>query len=402
MSKLLSQPRIEELHVTNYRALQEVHLRDLTPLTVLVGPNGSGKSTVFDVLSFLSEALQSGLRQAWDRRGRARELRTRGQNGPLFIGLMYREQTDAAVNYYTLKIDELHGIPVVTDEKLVMNADPSGRGELILHYRNGEGSVFTRDSPETFTPLRSSDLIAVSSLGQLASHPRVAALREFITDWHVSYMSIPETDGQSEAGPQEHLSRSGENLANVVQYLSRQHPGHLECIFHTLARRVPRFENVLAEEMADGRLLLRIKDAPFNDPILARFASDGTLKLLAYLVLLNDPDPPRLIGIEEPENFLHPRLMYSLAEDFRTASERSQLLVTTHSPYFLDALRPEEVRVLYRDEHGYTQTQRVADLYGVKEFMEHGGLLGDLWMEGHFNVGDPLSNSGMPRRAAGR
>ncbi len=78
--------------------------------------------------------------------------------------------------------------------------------------------------------------------------------------------------------------------------------------------------------MADGRLRLRIKDAPFDEPILARFASEGTLKLLAYLVLLNDPIPPRFIGIEEPENFLHPRLMYSLAEDFRTASERSRIL----------------------------------------------------------------------------
>jgi predicted ATPase len=235
----------------------------------------------------------------------------------------------------------------------------------------------------------------------LADHPRVAALREFITDWHISYLSIPDTHGYPKTGPQGRLSKTGDNLANVIQYLSRHNPDVLAAIFDKLRRRVPRLENVRTEEMLDGHLLLRIKDAPFRDPILARFASDGTLKLLAYLVLLNTPSPPRFIGIEEPENYLHPRLMYSLAEEFRTACEQSQIMVTTHSPYFLNALRPEEVRVLYRDERGHTQAQRAADLHGVKQFMEHGGQLGDLWMEGHFNVGDPLSNSGMPRLASG-
>ncbi len=86
--------------------------------------------------------------------------------------------------------------------------------------------------------------------------------------------------------------------------------------------------------MADGRLLLQIKDAPFSDPVLARFASDGTLKMLAYLMLLNDPDSPPFVGIEEPENFLHPRLLPELAEECRVACDHMQLLATTHSPFF--------------------------------------------------------------------
>jgi predicted ATPase len=131
---------------------------------------------------------------------------------------------------------------------------------------------------------------------------------------------------------------------------------------------------------------------------LAKFASDGTLKMLAYLVMLYDPDPPPFIGIEEPENFLHPRLLLELAEECRNATARTQLLATTHSPFFLNALRPDEVRVLWRDEHGYTRTQRASDLQGVSEFMQHGALLGDLWMEGQLGVGDPLVRQGRPSR----
>lgn len=73
-------PRIESLRVENYRALRRVEFDKLTPMTVLLGPNGSGKSTVFDVFNFLSECFQFGLRHAWDRRGRGKELKTRGSS----------------------------------------------------------------------------------------------------------------------------------------------------------------------------------------------------------------------------------------------------------------------------------------------------------------------------------
>lgn len=393
--------RIEYLKVENYRALRSVELRDITPLSVLLGPNGSGKSTVFDVFNFLSECFQFGLRHAWDRRGRAKELRTRGQSGPVTIEIKYRERPGQPIITYHLAIDEGPKGPSVASEWLQWRRGATGKPFRFLDYKYGEGGAISGEMPDDREtrapkPLRSPDIIAVSTLGQLAEHPRVAALREFITDWYVSYLSIDDTRSQPEAGPQERLSKTGDNLPNVIQYLKEQHPQELEGIFEILTRRVPRLEKVLAEPMPDGRLLLQIKDAPFEQPVLSRFASDGTLKLLAYMTVLHDPDPPQFIGIEEPENFLHPRLLPELAEECRAAAERSQLLATTHSPFFLNALRPEEVRVLYRDEYGYTQAVRASEIKGVPEFISAGASLGDLWLEGHFGVGDPLVRSGAP------
>jgi predicted ATPase len=149
-------------------------------------------------------------------------------------------------------------------------------------------------------------------------------------------------------------------------------------------------------------LLLQIKDAPFEQPVLSRYASDGTMKMLAYLAVLYDPEPPRFIGIEEPENFLHPRLLPELAEECRNAAASSQLLITSHSPFLLNAMRPEEVRVLYRDEQGFTKAVRVSDIRGIKEFVQEGASLGYLWMEGHFGMGDPLVNFGAPRSKTGK
>jgi predicted ATPase len=397
-------PRIERLHVENYRALRKVDLA-LTPLTTLVGPNGSGKSTVFDVFQFLSECFQNGLRHAWDRRGRGRELKTRGQEGPVVIEIRYREPERTPLTYH-LEIDEGPKGPFVLHEWLRWTRGTRGRPFHFLDFERGKGWAVSGEEPDEKdvrreTRLRSSDVIAVSTLGQFAEHPRAAALREFITDWYVSYLSIDDTRGQPEAGPQERLSKSGDNLPNVIQYLKENHPRRLDAIFAKLRRRIPRLDRVDADVMPDGRLLMQLRDAPFDRPILARYASDGTLKLLAYLVVLNDPEPPQFIGVEEPENFLHPRLLNGLGEECRSATERAQLLVTTHSPYFLDVMRPEEVQILHRNEKGFTDAMSAGKVPGVREFVESGSSLGHLWMEGRFGVGDPLVNQGAPRRNGG-
>lgn len=302
---------------------------------------------------------------------------------------------------YHLSVAEKSGKPIVVREWLRWKRQSYGAPFYFLDYIRGEGQAVSGEAPDdederVSIPLSSPDLLAVNALGQFQDHPRVAALRDFIIGWHVSYFSTDSARGQPEAGPHERLTKTGGNLANVIQYLHEQHPERLDRIFDVLRRRVPRIECVLTETMADGRLLLQIKDGPFDDPVLARFASDGTLKMLAYLVLMLDPAPPPFIGVEEPENFLHPNLLPELAEECRAACERTQLLVTTHSPYFINDLRPNEVRVLWRDDSGHTQTRRVADLPGVCRFISEGAQLGSLWMEGQFRVGDPLVEQGGP------
>lgn len=397
MSETIHPPRIERLHVRNYRALKDITLEKLTPLTVLLGPNGSGKSTVFDVFAFLSECFSDGLRKAWERRGRFRELRSRDQGGSIVIEIQYREKPGTPLITYHLEIEERAKGPVVKREFLRWKRGHPAAPFHFLDYQYGQGKVITGENPESSDtriekPLSGQDVLAVNTLGTLAENPRVIALRSFITGWHLSYLSADAARGNPEAGAEERLSPTGSNLPNVIQYLREQHPQRLEQIFETLRRRIPRIEKVEAEVLQDSRLLLLVKDAPFSTPVLSRFVSDGTLKMLAYLTVLYDPEPPQLIGIEEPENYLHPRLLPELAEECQQASERTQLIVTTHSPFFINPLRPEEVRVLYRGADGYTKVRRVGDMPGIQAFLDQGANLGELWMEGHFDVGDPLSS----------
>ncbi|MGL4745335.1 MAG: AAA family ATPase [Dermatophilaceae bacterium] len=386
--------RIEQLTIRNFRVLKDVTFKDVTPLTVLCGANGSGKSTVFDVFAFLKESFTDGLRPAWDSRNRIGAIRSRGEDGPVSFELKYKAPDyngKERLVTYSLSVGQLGPAPVVESEKLSWSTAPgSGRPRDILAFTRGEGRVYDEDRRQyEEESLATPDLLAVSALGQLKSHPRVKALRDFIQGWYLSYVSADGTRATPNAGPEPRLSQSGDNLANVIQFLKENDPERLDAIFGVLAARVPQLESVLPEHLSDGRLLLRLKDRPFAEPVLSRFASDGTMKMLAYLTVLNDPEPFAVIGIEEPENQLHPKLLRPLAEEIREVSGTSQVLVTTHSPEFLGAVRPRELWAIQRDDTGFATIARASDDRMVMAMVEAGGSLGDLWNEGYFSAADP-------------
>ncbi|UCM91783.1 AAA family ATPase [Streptomyces marincola] len=178
---------MESLRVKNYRALRDLRLSDITPLTVVIGPNGSGKSTLLDVFAFLSECFDDGLRRAWDRRGRGRELRSRGAEGAVEFEITYREPGLTPITYQLAIDDGRRGPEVVSESLRWCRERVHGRPCTFLDFKRGKGTVIAGDIPEESgtkggEELDSPDLLAVSTLGQLAAHPRVRALRRYITD----------------------------------------------------------------------------------------------------------------------------------------------------------------------------------------------------------------------------
>lgn len=211
-----------------------------------------------------------------------------------------------------------------------------------------------------------------------------------IENWHISDFHISKARPEQDAGYAEHLSREGENLSLVIEYLYKHHPKEFDKILELLKQRIPGMHNVESKTTEEGRVLLKFQDGSFEDPFLARYVSDGTIKILAYLTLLYDPQPHPLLCVEEPENQLYPKLLEELAEEFRSYSVRGgQVFVSTHSPDFLNATDLEEVYWLEK-ENGYTRIIRARDNEQVSAYMQAGDRMGYLWKEGMFGGADPV------------
>ena len=405
---------IEGFQVRNYRALQEVTLgklsaqqsgEPLTPFTVVIGKNGVGKSTLFDAFGFVADCLSTDVETACDskQRGGYERMLSRGTNGPIHFEIYYREGSGERPITYELSIAvESNGRPFVQSEILKQRrkGQKHGRPFPFLRLEYGKGTVWSGEeavegeneesgsrSDVELTDLRQ---LGISTLGTLKEHPRIKRFRDFLKGWYLSYFHPDSARSLPSAGPQKHLNVHGDNLGNVVQFLEREHKDRFKRILDRIAAKIPGIKTIDTKVTDDKRVLLRFNDGAFDDPFFAQQMSDGTLKVFAYLLLMEDPDPPPFVCIEEPENGLYHKLLSALAEEFRRHATGKkgapQIFVTTHQPYFVDALAPAEVWILEKGADGYSTLRRASEIEVVRNMVEQGLPLGGLWYSDYLDA----------------
>lgn len=405
---------IEGFRVQNYRALRDVTLgklsnqqtgEPLTPFTVVIGKNGVGKSTLFDAFGFVADCLSADVETACDmkQRGGFDRLRSKGQDEAIRFEVYYREAPKERPITYELAISlDESGRPFVESEVLKQRrkGQKHGRPYPFLRLSHGKGTVWAgeeavevegeEDRALTSVELTDNRQLGVATLGTLKEHPRIKRFRDFLKGWYLSYFYPDAARSLPSAGPQRHLNIHGDNIGNVVQFMEREHKTQFKSILQRIAAKIPGIDGIDTLETEDKRVLLRFNDGAFGDPFFAQQMSDGTLKVFAYLLLLEDPEPPPFICIEEPENGLYHKLLEALAQEFRlraTGKKNSpQIFVTTHQPYFVDALAPEEVWLLEKGADGYSVIRRVSELEVVKNLVDEGLPLGGLWYSDYFEA----------------
>lgn len=427
--------RIEGIRIRNFRSLRDVTLgrvfsdqtpEPLSPLTAVIGKNGAGKSSLFDAFGFLADCLKTGVEEAFDARGRGGfdRVRSQGSDAPIEFEVYYKEDGNARPITYELSIDkDSAGRPFVLKERLRQRRKNQRRGwpfsflilnegrgiawkgdeegkqidestelfdltHLIESLENNDGQEESRETE--FVELDDNRKLGIATLGSLKQHPRISAFRRFIEGWYLSYFRPDAARSLPLAGPQKHLNIHGDNLGNVVQFMEREHPESFQRILNRIASKIPGVQSIDTQRTPDGRLLLRFNHEGFRDPFYAQQMSDGTLKVFAYLLLLEDPDPPPFLCVEEPENGLYHKLLESLAKEFRehAADTRSgsQVFVTTHQPYFVDALSPDEVWILEKDEQGFSNLRRASDDPIVTNLVAEDLPLGGLWYSDYLDA----------------
>jgi len=427
--------KIEGIKIRNFRVLHDVTIgklwnlqtaEPLTPMTAVIGKNGVGKSTLFDAFGFLADCLKSGVEEACDLRGRGGfdRIKSQGQTGPIEFEVYYKEDRNSRPITYEISIEiDSSGRPYVQKERLRQRrkGQTVGRPFSFLVLNEGKGIVwkeekegrlidetnvqvdllslmesikkgdYKEESKETeIVELEDKRKLGIATLGALKQHPRISAFRRFIEGWYLSYFTPDAARSLPLAGPQKHLNIHGDNLGNVVQFMEREHPKRFQSILDSIAKKIPGVDKIDTGKTDDGRLLLRFNDKGFKDPFYAQQMSDGTLKVFAYLLLLEDPTPPPFLCIEEPENGLYHKLLETLAKEFRDHAtgqkSGSQIFITTHQPYFVDALSPQEVWVLEKGDDGFSTIRRASDDKTVINMVSEGLPLGGLWYSDYLDA----------------
>lgn len=396
--------KIEKIRVKNFKVFHDMEIRDLSKFCVFLGANGAGKSTLFDIFGFLSDALNGNVRTALNKRGGFKEVYTRNGEGPIEFEIKFRDDAigESKPPLITYELHLKNSSPIITKEILSYRRGNYGRPYRFLEFAEGTGSAILNEEDfqtekqqlkevrETQT-LASPDILAIKGLGQFQKFKAIASFRKLLESWYVSNFKVDAAQTVEDSTYSEHLSVSGNNLAQVTKYIYETHPDIFERILQKLQMRIPGIEKVQALETQDGRIVLQFKDGSFKDPFISRFVSDGTIKMFAYLVLLNDPTPHPLLCVEEPENYLHPELLPELAEEFREyATKGGQVLVSTHSPELVNALDIKEVFWLQK-QNGYTSIHAAGNDAPVKALYESGDKLGWLWYQGYFKGSGPKS-----------
>lgn len=386
--------KIESIEIKNFKAFKDTRVDGLGKLNVFLGANGSGKSTFFDVFGFLADALHNNVTIALNRRGGYNEVISRGSD-PLTSLISFEikfryTQPDADTSpliTYFIEIGSLQGKAYVNREILKYRRGQYGQPWHFLDFKSGEGVAITNEDEygkegakenRVTQKVASPDILAIKGLGQFEQFKALSSFRSLLERWYVSNFKVEYGQKITDTGISGHLSITGDNLAQVTKYLYDYHKPVFDQILQKLPQRIPGINKVEAKETEDGMILLKFQDQNFINPFIARYVSDGTIKMFAYMILLHDPEPHPLLCIEEPENFLHPDLLLQLCEEIRSYSERGgQVFVSTHSPDFVNGLNIEELYFLSK-ENGYTKINRVADDDLVRDLAKE-NQLGWLW-----------------------
>ncbi|MXY62841.1 MAG: AAA family ATPase [Synechococcus sp. SB0665_bin_28] len=389
---------IETIHVENFKALKSIDLTGLPPLAVFVGKNGVGKTSLFRVFSFLKNCLSHNVRVALEQEGDFngfKDVVTRGAGESESIVIQLKFYLTIAgkrrlVTYY-LAIGLESEEPVVRREILRYKRAAHGAPFHFIDFSQGKGLAVSNEEDFSKPDIGltreeqavNPDVLAVSSLGQLKRFKAATAFRELIENWHISDFDINQARGKKVQELGAHLSRSGDNLPSVALHMKNKHSDIFEMVLQKVRDRVPGISDIEVKPEG-GSLLIRYADNAFQDPFLDKNVSDGTIKMFAYLLLLPDPKPHKVLCVEEPENHLYPELMTILAEDFQEyASKGGQVFVSTHSPQFLNAI-PLKSLFLIEKSQGVSRIMPFTADPLVRSQMEAGDHAGYLWEEGMF------------------
>ncbi|PKO90029.1 MAG: ATPase [Betaproteobacteria bacterium HGW-Betaproteobacteria-12] len=366
--------RLVDLRISHYKSLSDIELTDIPPVTVLVGCNGVGKSNVADALRFLRDAVSQGLDHAVSTRGGIGLIRQYSPTKPFQISFDFgfaEKKDHSNVARYQLTLtslregnfrverersewvaptefefdDERH--EVIERGFKAFIAERNAKGHINLRV-DGKTEALDNERPMPLDALALGSRVTWFDFG--AIHFGGVSLRDFILNFRFSaiYPNTLRQPAPPDTDPI--LKENGANWASILRNLKKTSRGKQawEQVREMMQVVMPQLEDI-SPQAVGGFIMPRFKvretsgEAHLFDPSQI---SDGTLRILGILLALYQTPHPSLMVIEEPEQTVNPALLALLADAFREVSERTQLLITSHSPHLIDCFEPENIRVV--------------------------------------------------------
>lgn len=381
----MTSPFLRSFRLKHFKAVRDSGPIKFTPLTVFVGNNGSGKSSITEALETLQAIVGRGLdeaMQAWRgfehiwHQGVLHRLNQQGRgrsyhSNPMSFDLTGRIRTGSFSASLRVNAGPAANELFIEEERVLirnrLDMHRDAQGKVTIRYQNGR-------------PQQYKDADGESELGK--------ALDRFPLAWQFVSL-VPQSMGepvpQHRTGGQIRLNKEGANLADYLLSIRKMDQAAFDGIVETLQHVLPYAKDlqpVLTSEV-ERTVYLQLMEADFKVP--GWLFSTGTLRILAFLALFRHPNPPPLIVIEEIENGLDPRTLHLLVDEIRNLVEsgRSQVIITTHSPYLLDLLDLSHIMMVERID-GHPTFTRPADQKALRRWTKDFSP-GRLYTMGLFN-----------------
>lgn len=355
----------------------------ISPIAALIGRNSTGKSSLLDALSFLADCLRHGVQYAanLNERGGFARLLTYGHCREIRYDLLiYLEDQGYYLNYNLTLVCDGHGRPHVAAEEAIRIdlGEADATEQTLLKISEGQGLILDQGEQR---PAEVADKIfpALSAYGALLAYPELQRLHRHISHWYFCQFNrkLQAGSGSETEGGQRHLNANCDNASNVLAYYKEEKPSEY-------SRIIKKIGMLLQDESLTGDAFLKGK------------ITSGNLKLFTLLLLLEDPRPRPLICLEEPDIGLYHDMVDTLALEMREYTLRNpgcQIIYTTHNPYILESMRPDEVWVFERREVTsetsgnvlFAKARCVGQDPLVTAMYKQGVGMGSMWYSGHFD-----------------
>ena len=348
----------EHITIEGFRRLFSVSV-DMRPLTVMIGANGVGKTSFLETFSLLAESAKGQLQSKISELSGLNQMVTRDKADSVAISLSMPVQNQEPLRYF-LKLVTKGQFYEIGQETLTQQRDPSA--DRPLKYIDSRGldiKYFSTDDQKLLRPNWEHNPLetSLSQVPKMYQEPeslrKKLASCSFYRSWELNLAPKSPVRLPQPMRPAKLPGANGEDLVSCLYYLRETDPERFEIVEDTLAAAFPDFERLGFPPVAAGTLAMTWKDRNFREPLYMDQLSEGTLRFLWLVTLLQSRDLSAVTLIDEPEVSLHPDLLRLLAHVMREAAQRTQLIVATHSDRLIRFLEPKEV-LIFNSEDGLT------------------------------------------------